>query len=60
MGHKKHGHFIVTIKISDDSTNNDHILTFIDILGFDDKFTYKIMNGETEANTQENASFDEH
>ena len=46
-------HIIFTIKIHDEIKNKDSELTFIDIVDFDNTFTDKIMNGETDVNIDE-------
>jgi hypothetical protein len=45
---KRIGHLLVTIKIHDENKHRDNELSFLDIVGFDDAFTDRIMDGETD------------
>lgn len=46
---------VVTIKVRDVQKSKESELTIIDIIGFDQKFTERIMNGQTDIEiTEEN------
>lgn len=56
MNEEETGHHFVTIKIKNEQQNWEACINFIDLIGFDQSFTQRIMNGET--SIHEDSTFD--
>ena len=50
------GHLIVTLRIKDTVKVQESQLSFVDLVGFDDMFTQKIMSGEVSMSIHSNMS----
>ena len=52
------GHLVITIKLFDENRQKTSEITFIDVVGFDNSFTERIMNGEIDVSIEEGIESD--